>query len=169
MTQLENDAIGRNYPKATAKMAEKPYYATYLTYQEWQNLVAKYSGPDHWGYHGHYTTIYEPVENKFIGMIGILFHNSPMEQEYLVTCTPTTGAHDQPNWANRPVQTYWLTDADEAYALMIAIAYPCMEMWESILNGGDKDAAIQKYLDMVPGWCNFTEEQMTQFVKNLGG
>jgi hypothetical protein len=164
---IQNDAIRDYFPIATAKLAKEPFYSTYWTYQQWQAFVKKCSEENRWGFPGHYSAIFEPVGNKFIGMIGLMFHNSPMGQEYLVTFTPTSGAHDQVNLGHRPLQSYYLKDLDTAYALMIAIAYPAMAMWESFLKGGDRDAAIKKYVDMVPGWCNFTGEQEAQFVRNL--
>jgi len=169
----ENDAIGKYYPKAKDAMAKEPYWATYFTYEQFKAFVAKYRGPDHYGYHGHQTQIYEPVNGAYVGTIGLLYHNSPIEQEYVVSFTPTN-IRAQPVWGGgRPVQTYFIKDLDQAYATMIAVAYPNMQLWQSYLTGFDQgvattpEAAIKKYQDMVPTWCNFSEEQMTQFVKNL--
>lgn len=163
---IRDDAIKFYYPKATEKLEQKPFYSHYLTYQEWQAFVTKCSEENRWGYPGHYTPVFEPAENKFVGMISIEYHNSPMEQEYVVSFTPDN-IRSQPKWGKRPVQSYFLDDPTEAYALMIAVAYPCMEMWETFQTGGDRDAAIKKCLGMVLEWCDFTEEQIKQFVKNL--
>ena len=171
--EIRNDPIKFYYPEATKKMAAEPFYSTYFTYEQFKAFVAKYTGAEHLGYHGHYTGVYEPVENNEIGTIGLLFHNSPTKQEYLVSYTPAarTLAHGS-KWY-RPVQTYWLKDLNTVYALMIAIAYPNMQLWESYLTGFEQgtaitpEAAVKKYQGMVPAWKDFTEEQMKQFVKNL--
>ena len=164
MTLKENDAIGRYYPKATALMRQEPFVTTYWTYQQFKAFVAKYA--DGGGYHGRTTEVYEPRENVCIGMISVMFH--PSGKEFAVGYTPTAWAMKNLNWL-RPIYTEWTTDPDMAYALMIAIAYPNMEMWEAILNGGDKEAAIAKYQELASRWGRFTEAEMRQFVKNLGG
>jgi len=161
--QLENDAIGHYFPKAAAKMAAKPYYATYWTYQEFLAFVAKYA--DEGGYHGHQTQIYEPREGTCIGTISIMFH--PTGGEFAVAYTPTAWAMKN-QWL-RPIYTEWTTDLNTAYALVIALAYPNLEMWESVLNGGDQEAAIVKYQELASRWGRFSDEEMKQFVKNLGG
>lgn len=162
-----NDPIGKYYPKAKDAMAA--LNATYFTYEQFKAFVQKYSGKNHWGYHGHQTEVYEPSGEIAIGIIGLLYHNSPTEQEFVISYTPSAYAMKHPGWG-MPIQSYFIQDLDTAFALMIALAYPGMELMEAVLNCPiNMDAALQHYQDITPGWCDFTEEQMTQFVKNLSG
>jgi hypothetical protein len=175
MTRLENDALGRYYPKATALMAKEPYYSTYLTYQQFLDFVANHKGD--MGYHGHYSQIYEPREGICIGTIGIMLHPDVTREgwppEFVVSFNTTAWAMKNLGWI-RPLQTEWTSDLNTAYAMMVAMAYPNMEMWEAVLNCADqacKDAAIKKYQNMVPhelgAWASFTEAEKVQFVKNI--
>jgi hypothetical protein len=183
MAELEKDCLGRYYPKATVLMAKEPYYSTYWTYQQFLDFVAKHKND--YGYHGHQAQIYEPWEGNCIGVIGIMFHPNVFKEnwppEFVVSFNTTAWAMKNLDWV-RPLQTEWTSDLNTAYAMMVAMAYPNLELWEAFLkcDGADEcqRVAIRKYQGMVHRPTErdkmippvrFTEAEKAQFVKNLGG